>query len=98
MERHRYHIRYTVDDEEYNYLKGLRGDTEISVSTLAKHIALQKKTVLLHRNHSMDELLEELILLRKQLPTNYQGLDPDAVAICKQIHFLIQKFAVVWLQ
>jgi len=98
MQAKRYEISFFVSETDYQYLKHLLGETDISVNTMVKHIVLQKKTVLLTRNHSMDELLEELILLRKQLPPEYKGLDRDTIALFSQINSLIQKLAIVWLQ
>jgi hypothetical protein len=91
----RYRVTLTLSKEEYERLEKLHKETNLPFATMINHILLEKKITVFHRNRSMDEAMEELIILRKQLLEvgPKEGLD-----LIGQINDRIFKLSDIWLQ
>lgn len=79
------HLRLT--DSEFDKLqKGFQKSTCPKLSDFARKNLLQKPVVMKYRNESVDELIAELILLRKDL----NGIGNNFNQAVKKLHTLVQ--------
>ena len=79
------HLRLTVDEYEL-IQKRYRKSTCPKLSDYARKNLLQKPIVMKYRNGSLDELMPELILLRKDL----NGIGNNFNQAVKKLHTLVQ--------
>lgn len=79
------HLRLTIDEYEL-IQKRYRKSTCPKLSDYARKNLLQKPIVMKYRNGSLDELMPELILLRKDL----NGIGNNFNQAVKKLHTLVQ--------
>lgn len=79
------HLRLTVDEYEL-IQKRYKKSTCPKLSDYARKNLLQKPIVMKYRNGSLDELMPELILLRKDL----NGIGNNFNQALKKLHTLVQ--------
>ena len=79
------HLRLTVDEYEL-IQKRYKKSTCQKLSDYARKNLLQKPIVMKYRNGSLDELMPELILLRKDL----NGIGNNFNQAVKKLHTLVQ--------
>ena len=88
-------------------MTSLQRQSALSMAALAHHIILDKRVVLRIRNTSMDEYMEELILIRKALlrrpgigmdEIHADGLPFPLRELPYQLESLMKKIMELWLQ
>jgi hypothetical protein len=98
MKSKRYRVTLEFSEEQYGQVDKLRKETRLSLSSLVCHILLQKKVDLHVRNRSMDECMEELIILRRRLEDDARETGPGATDMIARIQEQIRKLSELWLQ
>jgi len=64
---------------------------------MMKRLALNKDLILLHWDHTMDKVMEELIIIRKQLLAEGKH-SPAGDEMLSQILLIMKKLDAKWLQ
>ncbi len=88
-----YRVSACFSEEDHLRLKELSRQTGLPMAGVFFHVLSNSKMTIRHRNQSLDDCMEELVLIREQIKNS--GVTPE---LLEKILVQIHKISKLWLR